>query len=611
MMPASEWQMPAMERRFQPRAEVEIEAQYRLSERGLWLPALIQNLSGGGSAALIDDGLALGTALAGLRFLVPDEVGDSDWPLVVLAQVVRCVPAPEAPRPFLARLQFLYPPPREVETLRRFVHLRLHGPAADRIPIEIPPYEIAAGSSAENRLARRLDTVRREGAALERDLTALGSQAERASGALDKRIAALQDVLYTAVATEERLRAEIRRLGDGQPSAETQPARGDTRHEALAADLERVERERAELARDTSRLRHQLEVSARDREAAVTETQRLETELASVSADVEALRREKRDRWNGVSPADRPLPLPKPVTRDPRWRVEMVSLATGLILGAMAILGWQRFVQARPEDAGVALAEPLSEPLDPEPDAVATPSDPLPVGASTEPARSSPPARASRPPAARPATEPAAEPPPAPEATAAPPATALIAEPPPIVAARTEAPPEEPVGDDVAQSPPSGEDVEAAADEPVAGGRSEPEEEEEEAGRAADTDMLAGTLQAWAAAWTDRRPEDYLALYDERFEPPAGLSRPAWEAERRALVQETTWTLLRVNRMRHREFDGAKVVVDINLVCESESASAQATNTFELGWTGETWRILRELRDAGCRLPGPGTSSAG
>ena len=606
-MSATEWLMPAMERRFQPRAMVELEAQYRLSQAGLWQPALIQDLSGGGTAALLDESLALGTALAGFRFMVPDEIGGSEWPLMVSVQVVRCVPAPGATKSFLARFQFLQPSPREVQTLRRYVHRILHGDAADRIPIEIPPYEIAARASAENRLARRLEAARREGAALERDLTALGAEAARAGGALDNRIAALQDVLYAAVETEERLRAEIRRLAEGRPRQDDKPS-----DETLIADLEQARQESAEITRkyeaagrETAELRRRLEASDRDLAKAAAERSRLEaatatanakaadriagleTELATVSSEMDAMRVEERERQLAVLAVERPLRPPSPVRRDAGWGPELASLAAGLILGALAVLGWQRLVQSpAPELARrLAPAEPVTLEGQAAPPATAT--------ASTPP--TPPQDTLSEDPTAT-VSERAGTLIPAAEATVAPPRpdpSVKAIQTPPAASVPAQWPATGP-GGLVAREP--------LSPEPVENDGIDPAPISEESTRP-DAGAIVDTVEAWATAWTDQRVEDFFALYDESFEPPSGVSRVAWEAGRRESVLRPPWVRVSVHRLRYKFIAESRALVDFDQIYETESQRVDATNTLELFWTGSTWKILREHRGALGRSP--------
>jgi hypothetical protein len=43
-------------------------------------------------------------------------------------------------------------------------------------------------------------------------------------------------------------------------------------------------------------------------------------------------------------------------------------------------------------------------------------------------------------------------------------------------------------------------------------------------------------LADWAQSWQSRDVDAYLANYDESFAPPQGLTRSAWEEQRRSVI---------------------------------------------------------------------------
>lgn len=53
---------------------------------------------------------------------------------------------------------------------------------------------------------------------------------------------------------------------------------------------------------------------------------------------------------------------------------------------------------------------------------------------------------------------------------------------------------------------------------------------------ATEREAIAGTIQAWAAAWSNKKVDDYLGFYADSFVPASGESRDAWAAQRRARV---------------------------------------------------------------------------
>ncbi len=59
-----------------------------------------------------------------------------------------------------------------------------------------------------------------------------------------------------------------------------------------------------------------------------------------------------------------------------------------------------------------------------------------------------------------------------------------------------------------------------------------------EAGQSAE---VVDALRGWAAAWSAKRSDDYLAYYADGFEPPDGSARSIWEEARRARIERPQW----------------------------------------------------------------------
>ena len=122
-----------------------------------------------------------------------------------------------------------------------------------------------------------------------------------------------------------------------------------------------------------------------------------------------------------------------------------------------------------------------------------------------------------KPQAAAPAPAPAPAAAPAPAPTPAPAAQA----PAPVPKAASPAPAPAPTASVVATTPA------AAAAAPAA----KPAEARPARGEAG-SDEVAKALSGWAAAWSNKDVAAYLAHYAPEFNPPKGMSRKAWEAER-------------------------------------------------------------------------------
>ena len=76
----------------------------------------------------------------------------------------------------------------------------------------------------------------------------------------------------------------------------------------------------------------------------------------------------------------------------------------------------------------------------------------------------------------------------------------------------------------------------AAVETPVAAPQPTPAKSAEPQ-RDLDSTGAIAALQQWAAAWSAKDVEGYLAAYDVEFLPPRELSRSAWEAERRVRLK--------------------------------------------------------------------------
>lgn len=57
-------------------------------------------------------------------------------------------------------------------------------------------------------------------------------------------------------------------------------------------------------------------------------------------------------------------------------------------------------------------------------------------------------------------------------------------------------------------------------------------------------------VDAWAAAWKDRRPDDLLRLYADEFTPPRALSRNDWEDQLRERLAQPEFILVAISGLK-------------------------------------------------------------
>ncbi len=130
--------------------------------------------------------------------------------------------------------------------------------------------------------------------------------------------------------------------------------------------------------------------------------------------------------------------------------------------------------------------------------------------------------------------------------------------------------------------------TDASPETPAAPPAPAPEPEEPE------TSDLVNTVTAWARAWSEQRVEDYLAFYAAGFQPPGGMSRAAWEGQRRERVSGPSRIHVKVALRDVRVQSPDRVEIELLQSYESDSHSDVVVKTLELVLEAGGWKIARE-----------------
>ncbi len=101
-------------------------------------------------------------------------------------------------------------------------------------------------------------------------------------------------------------------------------------------------------------------------------------------------------------------------------------------------------------------------------------------------------------------------------------------------------------------------------------------------------------LERWAAAWTAKDVETYLASYDEDFSPAHGLSRMKWEEQRRKRLQGRSYIQVELSEMEIDKLAKNRARVNVLQTYRSDSYSDRVRKQFDLIEKGGRWFILRE-----------------
>jgi hypothetical protein len=101
-------------------------------------------------------------------------------------------------------------------------------------------------------------------------------------------------------------------------------------------------------------------------------------------------------------------------------------------------------------------------------------------------------------------------------------------------------------------------------------------------------------VDAWAAAWKDRRPDDLLRLYADEFEPPRDLSRDDWEEQLRERFAQPEFILVAISGLKISFPDENTANATFYRSIRTESGDDSGRIALDLAARDEGWMIVRE-----------------
>ena len=110
----------------------------------------------------------------------------------------------------------------------------------------------------------------------------------------------------------------------------------------------------------------------------------------------------------------------------------------------------------------------------------------------------------------------------------------------------------------------------------------------------ATRERISAAVYDWAQAWQDQNLDAYLAAYAPDFQPAGGLSREAWEAQRRDRVGSPDSIRVRVRNPDIEIVNDERARVTFEQEYESDSYSDVTNKVLDLRRAGNRWLILRE-----------------
>lgn len=134
----------------------------------------------------------------------------------------------------------------------------------------------------------------------------------------------------------------------------------------------------------------------------------------------------------------------------------------------------------------------------------------------------------------------------------------------------------------------------APAAEAPAAKAAEPKEAKKDAAPARSTDDVVKAVHAWARAWASNDVPGYLAHYSSDFQTPKGMSRSAWEAERKARIAKPRKIDVDIASPRVTFDEKNRAVVTFRQHYKSGALDVTSTKTLVMTRNGDKWLIQQE-----------------
>ncbi len=181
------------------------------------------------------------------------------------------------------------------------------------------------------------------------------------------------------------------------------------------------------------------------------------------------------------------------------------------------------------------------------------------------------------------------EPTPAPVAQPVPPPAKAAPTPPPVPAAKT-APAETPAAAAAAKAPPAPAPAPAAA--PTAA--SAPAATPAGGPPKGNNEEVLKSVNGWARAWASNDVAGYLSYYAPDFQTPKGVSRGAWESERKARLAKPRKIEVQVDSPKVRFDEKNRAVVSFRQQYKSGALDVTSMKTLVMIRNGDKWLIQQE-----------------
>ncbi|HYC45483.1 MAG TPA: tetratricopeptide repeat protein [Burkholderiales bacterium] len=114
------------------------------------------------------------------------------------------------------------------------------------------------------------------------------------------------------------------------------------------------------------------------------------------------------------------------------------------------------------------------------------------------------------------------------------------------------------------------------------------------AAAAKNPDEVLKSVNSWARAWASNDIPGYLSHYASDFQPPRGMSRSAWEAERKQRIAKPRKIEVQIDNPRVRFDEKNRAIVSFRQHYKSGALDVTSNKTLVLVKNGDRWQIQQE-----------------
>lgn len=107
------------------------------------------------------------------------------------------------------------------------------------------------------------------------------------------------------------------------------------------------------------------------------------------------------------------------------------------------------------------------------------------------------------------------------------------------------------------------------------------------------SDDVKATVAAWAKAWAAKDTASYLGFYAADFETPKGMTRAAWEAQRKERIEPKKSISVEAKIIK-TSVQGKVATVVFRQIYRADTVKSDNTKTLRLVKTGDRWQINTE-----------------